>query len=126
MHSEAINVPPETAEAVEAARRRGGRVVAVGTTVVRALESVGQANGLVEPIRGTTRLFIKPGYRFQVVDGLVTNFHLPGSTLLAMIAAFIGERWRPVYAHALASGYRFLSFGDAMFAFRNPLPEGKE
>jgi S-adenosylmethionine:tRNA ribosyltransferase-isomerase len=93
-------------------------VVAVGTTAVRVLETAALVGGRVEPGEGTTDLFILPGFRFQVVDLLVTNFHLPRSTLVALIAAFIGPGWRRVYATALQRGYRFLSFGDAMLAAR--------
>lgn len=89
-------------------------MVAVGTTVVRTLETVGTDTGRVVAGRGSTDLFITPGYRFRVVDLLVTNFHVPGSTLVALVAAAMGERWRDSYSAALARGYRFLSFGDAM------------
>lgn len=115
MHRERFRVPDETAHAVAAARARGSRVVAVGTTVVRTLESTADGNGCVDPGAGETDLFIAPGRRFRVVDAVVTNFHAPRTTLLVMIAAMLGDRWRPVYDHALASGYRFLSFGDAVF-----------
>ena len=103
-------MPAETKAAVE----RAHRVVAVGTTVVRALESVAATGSL----RGRTQLFIRPGYTFRVVDALLTNFHLPRTTLLAMIEAFVGPRWRDLYELALREGYRFLSFGDAMFVER--------
>ena len=95
-------------------RVRGGRVVAVGTTVVRTLESAARGDGLINPGEGDTDLFISPGYQMRVVDTVVTNFHAPRTTLIVMIAALLGERWRQVYAHALDAGYRFLSFGDAM------------
>jgi S-adenosylmethionine:tRNA ribosyltransferase-isomerase len=117
MHSERVTVGEDAATAVAAARARGGRVVALGTTVVRALETAA-AQGAVEPFDGPTDLFITPGYEFRAVDALVTNFHVPGSTLVVLIAAFCGERWREVYAAALAREYRFLSFGDAMLARR--------
>ncbi|WP_420640318.1 tRNA preQ1(34) S-adenosylmethionine ribosyltransferase-isomerase QueA [Candidatus Poriferisocius sp.] len=110
MHTERYRIPESTL----AACTRADRVVAVGTTVVRALESAA-ATGSAE---GPTRLFITPGYRFAVVDALLTNFHLPRSSLLALLAAFIGPRWRDLYATALAEGYRFLSLGDAMFCTR--------
>ncbi len=116
MHSEFYSVPAAAGEAIKAARIRGGRVIAVGTTVVRTLESSATGEGLVEPGRGSTQLFIRPGYRFEVVDAMVTNFHVPGSTLIVLIASVLGDRWREVYDAALARGYRFLSFGDAMFA----------
>lgn len=120
IHSEWFTVPEHTAQAVEATRRSGGRVVAVGTTVTRALESTAGPGGLVTPTSGETGLFILPGYQFQVVDVLVTNFHAPASTLLALLIAFMGEgRWRRAYSRALATGYRFLSFGDGMLARRS-------
>lgn len=118
MHREGYCVPEETAAAVAAARERGGRVVAVGTTVVRALESAAAPTGEVRPGAGATGLFITPGYSFRVVDLLVTNFHVPGSTLVVLVAAFMGEAWREAYRVALERGYRFLSFGDAMLAAR--------
>ena len=102
-----------------ATRAAGCRVVAIGTTVVRALESAAGPDGAVCPGDGTTDLFITPGYQFRVVDRLVTNFHVPGSTLVVMIAAFMGERWREAYGAALERGYRFLSFGDAMLVGRS-------
>ena len=117
IHSEWVSVPPETVRTVEAARRRGRAVVAVGTTVVRALESRA-GDGMLVAGEGPTDLFITPGYRFRVVDRLVTNFHLPGSTLVCLVAAFAGPVWRPAYEAALERGYRFLSFGDAMLADR--------
>jgi S-adenosylmethionine:tRNA ribosyltransferase-isomerase len=121
MHSEWCSVPVSTADAISRARRRGGRVVAVGTTVVRTLESLGDGEGGVVPGEKRTDLFLKPGSRFDVVDALVTNFHLPGSTLLVLLAAFMGDGWRSAYETALQRGYRFLSFGDAMFAVKeNP------
>ena len=120
MHRESYAVPEETAAAVAAARARRGRVVAVGTTVVRALESAATGPGEVRPGADSTALFITPGYPFRVVDALVTNFHVPGSTLVVLIAAFMGERWRDAYRVALERGYRFLSFGDAMLASRVP------
>lgn len=110
MHTEAYTVPDATLAACE----RADRVVAVGTTVVRALEAAA-ATGAME---GRTDLFITRGYPFAIVDVLLTNFHVPRTTLLALIDAFIGSRWRDLYATALASGYRFLSFGDAMLVER--------
>jgi S-adenosylmethionine:tRNA ribosyltransferase-isomerase len=118
MHSEWCGVPEQAAVAIEDVRRSGGRVVAVGTTVVRALESFANDDGTVRAAQGDTDLFLKPGDRFRVVDGLVTNFHVPGSTLVVLVAAFMGERWRQAYQTALDRGYRFLSFGDAMYAER--------
>ena len=115
MHAEWAEVPAETVAAVEAARAAGGRVVAVGTTVVRALESAA-GTGALRPWSGETRLFIRPGYAFRVVDALLTNFHLPRSTLLMLVCAFGGtERVLAAYRHAVARRYRFFSYGDAMF-----------
>lgn len=116
VHTERYRVPESTADAISATHARGGRVVAVGTTVVRTLESAADGAAGVRPESGSTDLFIVPGYRFAVVDAVITNFHAPQTTLLAMIAAILGGRWRTVYEHALVSGYRFLSFGDAMIA----------
>ncbi len=112
IHSEWTEVPEETATRVREARRSGGRVVAIGTTVVRALESACQGDE-VFPYRGDTSLYITPGYRFRAVDVLLTNFHTPVSSLLVLVAAFMGESWRVLYETASNRGYRFLSFGDA-------------
>ncbi|MGH9139323.1 MAG: tRNA preQ1(34) S-adenosylmethionine ribosyltransferase-isomerase QueA [Acidimicrobiales bacterium] len=109
IHAEAYDVPPGTWEAAARTRQAGGRVVAVGTTVVRALETV----AVTDQLTGRTQLFIRPGFEFQVVDRLLTNFHVPMTTLLALVDAFVGPRWRDLYTCALAEGYRFLSFGDA-------------
>jgi len=115
MHAERFELPPETAAAVRATRARGGRVVAVGTTVVRVLESSAEPGGEVRPGRGETRLFLVPGAEFRVTDALLTNFHLPRSTLLMLVCAFAGrERVLALYQEALAQGYRFYSYGDAM------------
>jgi S-adenosylmethionine:tRNA ribosyltransferase-isomerase len=112
---EPFSVPRETAEAVSAARARGGRVVAVGTTTVRALEAVARADRGIDARDGEAGLVIVPGYTFRVVDALVTNFHLPRSSLLLLVAAFGGrERVLQAYAEALRAGYRFYSYGDAM------------
>ncbi len=109
-------LPPETAAAVAATRARGGRVIACGTTVVRTLESRSDAQGVVSPGAGLCELFILPGYRFKVVDGLLTNFHLPCSSLLMLVSAMGGrERVMDSYLEAIAAGYRFYSYGDAMF-----------
>jgi S-adenosylmethionine:tRNA ribosyltransferase-isomerase len=114
MHSEFYAVPEATADRVNAARREGRRIVAVGTTALRALEAAG-ARGTLAAGSGRTDIFIYPGYRFRVVDALLTNFHLPRSTLLMLVAAMIGrERLLAAYAHAMAAGYRFYSYGDAM------------
>lgn len=116
MHHESYRVPPTSWQAITEARERGGRIVAVGTTVVRALESAAAAGEL----DGSTDLFIRRPYDWKVVDLLMTNFHLPRSTLLVMIDAFVGPRWRDIYAAALRRDYRFLSFGDAMLLERQP------
>ncbi|RME34530.1 MAG: tRNA preQ1(34) S-adenosylmethionine ribosyltransferase-isomerase QueA [Gammaproteobacteria bacterium] len=119
MHSEWYEVPEETAEAVACHRSCGGRIVAVGTTSLRALESAATGGGELVAGWGETTLFIYPGYRFRVVDALVTNFHLPGSTLLMLVCAFSGrERVLEAYRHAVQAGYRFFSYGDAMFLER--------
>jgi S-adenosylmethionine:tRNA ribosyltransferase-isomerase len=117
MHEEAYEVPAATAEAVARARAAGHRVVAVGTTAVRALESAALASpdGVPRAGAGRTRLLIQPGFAFRVVDALLTNFHLPRSTLLALVAAFAAtERVLAAYRAAVAAGYRFHSYGDAM------------
>jgi S-adenosylmethionine:tRNA ribosyltransferase-isomerase len=114
MHTERYVVDPAVWADVEATRRAGGRVVAIGTNVVRTLESVA-ATGELE---AATSLFIRPGFRFQVVDRLLTNFHVPRTTLLALVDTFTAGRWRTLYAVALERGYRFLSFGDAMLLTR--------
>ncbi len=115
MHAERVEVPAKVCEAVRAARQRGGRVVAVGTTAVRSLETAA-GNGQVEPFNGDSRLFIYPGYGFRVVDALITNFHLPESTLLMLVSAFAGrEAVLEAYRQAVAERYRFFSYGDAMF-----------
>lgn len=114
MHAEWGEVSPEAADLINAARRNGGRVVAVGTTALRLLETAAAADGALAPFTGETSIFITPGYRFRAVDLLMTNFHLPRSTLFMLVAAFCGrERTMGAYAHAIAAGYRFYSFGDA-------------
>jgi S-adenosylmethionine:tRNA ribosyltransferase-isomerase len=116
MHVERLSVGAAACDAVNAARRRGGRVVAVGTTSVRALETAA-ADGTLVPYEGDTRLFITPGYQFRVVDALLTNFHLPESTLLMLVCAFAGQRSvMAAYRHAVEARYRFFSYGDAMLA----------
>jgi S-adenosylmethionine:tRNA ribosyltransferase-isomerase len=117
MHSEVYAVPAETAAAIAETRARGGRVLAIGTTVVRALESAADPDrmGFARAATGETRLLIQPGYRFRVVDQLLTNFHLPQSTLLALVSAFAGrERILAAYRAAIDARYRFYSYGDAM------------
>lgn len=123
MHAELIEVGATTCERIQAARARGGRVVAVGTTVVRALETAAGDRDLPRPWRGDTRIFIYPGYRFRCVDALITNFHLPESTLLMLVAAFAGHaEILRAYRHAVERGYRFFSYGDAMFLTRRLRP----
>lgn len=121
MHSEWFDIPPETVTAIEQAQARGGRIFAVGTTTLRALEaSAAQHQGRVVPGFGETDIFITPGYRFQVVECLLTNFHLPRSTLLMLVSAFGGlEAVRAAYRHAIVKKYRFFSYGDAMLIERN-------
>lgn len=115
MHAEYYRIPEETASAVAEAKRSGGRVIAVGTTVARTLESAADASGAITGGEGWTDLFIYPGYTFKVIDAIVTNFHLPRSSLLMMISAFAGrETVLRAYREALEHGYRFFSFGDAM------------
>lgn len=115
MHSEWFDVPEETVAKIEAAQARGKRVWAVGTTSMRALESAARETGRLKAGRGDTDIFITPGYRFRVVDRLITNFHLPKSTLLMLVSAFSGmAHIRAAYAHAVAQEYRFFSYGDAM------------
>ncbi len=119
MHSEWFEIGAATASAVKAAQAEGRRVIAVGTTSLRALESAGR-DGLVLPGAAETGLFITPGYRFRIVDALITNFHLPKSTLLMLVSAFAGlHRIRAAYQHAVAHRYRFFSYGDAMFLERS-------
>ena len=122
MHDERYVVADETAAAIRRHRRSGGRIVAVGTTVVRTLESSTDAGGEVQPGTGRTKLFIRPGHRFRAIDLLLTNFHLPRSTLLVLVSALAGrERILAAYREAIASGYRFYSYGDAMLIQRREL-----
>ncbi len=116
MHSEEIELDAPTAELIHATQQAGGRVIAVGTTSVRVLESVASMYaGRIEPYKGSTRLFITPGYHYQVVDALITNFHLPRSTLLLLVSTFMGkELMEKAYQEAIRERYRFFSFGDAM------------
>jgi S-adenosylmethionine:tRNA ribosyltransferase-isomerase len=119
MHRERYVVPQATAEAIAATRKRGGRIVAVGTTTLRTLESAANADGSVKVGAGETAIFITPGFEFRVVDVLITNFHLPKSTLLMLVSAFAGlDEIRAAYRHAIESGYRFFSYGDAMLLHR--------
>ena len=115
MHTERYTIPPATVDAIRDTRARGGRIVAVGTTSLRALEAAAQS-GTLHAGSNETDIFITPGYRFKVVDALITNFHLPKSPLLMLVAAFAGfDSIRAAYAHAIAERYRFFSYGDAMF-----------
>ncbi len=115
MHSEVVHVPEETVDAVRRTREKGGRVIAVGTTSVRSLESASRG-GVLRTFRGETDIFIHPGYRFQTVDAMVTNFHLPESTLIMLVSAFAGyEHVMAAYREAIQERYRFFSYGDAMF-----------
>ena len=119
MHSEYYRLPEETADLIRRTKGAGGRIVAVGTTSIRTLESAAQAQGEIAAKSGWTDIFIYPGYRFKIVDALVTNFHLPKSTLLMLISAFAGREFvLSAYEEAVREGYRFFSFGDAMFLTR--------
>lgn len=120
MHSELYSIPAETAELIQRTKAQGGRVTAIGTTVLRALESAAQ-HGELKAGDGETDIFITPGYQFKVVDRLFTNFHLPKSTLLMLVSAFAGvENIKKAYAHAVAEKYRFFSYGDAMLLEKHP------
>jgi S-adenosylmethionine:tRNA ribosyltransferase-isomerase len=119
MHAEAGSVSAETAEALNAVRRAGGRIVAVGSTSLRLIEAATGNDGVIRAFTGETALFITPGYRFRAVDVMMTNFHLPRSTLFMLVAAFAGlDTMKRAYAHAIAAGYRFYSYGDACLLFR--------
>ncbi|MCX7865310.1 MAG: tRNA preQ1(34) S-adenosylmethionine ribosyltransferase-isomerase QueA, partial [Novosphingobium sp.] len=114
MHAEWGRIDAETAARLNAARFGGGRIIAVGTTSLRLLESAADPAGKIGPFEGDTSIFITPGYRFRAIDGLMTNFHLPRSTLFMLVCALMGlERMREAYAHAIAAGYRFYSYGDS-------------
>jgi len=120
MHAEVGTVSAETAAALNAVHRAGGRIVAVGSTALRLIESASDDHGVIKPFAGETALFITPGYRFRAVDVMMTNFHLPRSTLFMLVAAFCGlEMMQRAYAHAIAAGYRFYSYGDACLLFRS-------
>ena len=124
MHAEWGTITAQTADALNAARARGGRIVAVGTTSLRLLESAAREDGTIPPFSGDTDIFITPGFRFRAVDVLMTNFHLPRSTLMMLVSAFAGfETMRAAYAHAIVQGYRFYSFGDSSLLFRDE-PDG--
>ena len=121
MHSEWGRIDAATADRLNAARHAGGRVIAVGTTSLRLLESATGEDGIIRPFEGDTDIFITPGYKFRAIDGLMTNFHLPKSTLFMLVSALMGmETMQAVYAHAIAGGYRFYSYGDSSLL----LPEG--
>jgi len=114
MHPEWGEVDAATAARLNAARAAGGRIVCVGTTSLRLLESAADPDGTIRPFAGDTAIFITPGYRFKAIDGLVTNFHLPRSTLFMLVSALMGlEVMKAAYAHAVAAGYRFYSYGDS-------------
>ena len=120
MHSEWGAVTQPTADLINEARAQGRRIIAVGTTSLRLIESAADEHGILHPYQDTTDIFITPGYRFRAIDALVTNFHLPRSTLFMLVSAFAGlERMKSAYAHAIAQGYRFYSYGDACFLERN-------
>ena len=114
MHSEWGVIDRNTADRLNAARAAGGRIIAVGTTSLRLLESAAREDGVIEPFEGDTAIFITPGYRFKAIDGLMTNFHLPKSTLFMLVSALMGlDRMQAAYAHAIENGYRFYSYGDS-------------
>jgi S-adenosylmethionine:tRNA ribosyltransferase-isomerase len=121
MHSERFKIPPATSAAIDKALRLGRAIVAVGTTSLRAIEAAAEGNAGIGGGETETSLFITPGFRFRVVDRLLTNFHLPRSTLLMLVSAFAGfDAIRAAYAHAIAARYRFFSYGDAMLLERDP------
>jgi S-adenosylmethionine:tRNA ribosyltransferase-isomerase len=126
MHAEWGSLSAATAAALNEARARGGRIVAVGTTSLRLLESAAAGDGMIEPFQAETSIFITPGYRFRAVDILLTNFHLPKSTLFMLVSAFSGlDTMKAAYAHAVETGYRFYSYGDACLLFRAPEEEAR-
>lgn len=123
MHAERGELGEEAAETINTTWADGGRVIAVGTTALRLLETAAVARRRVAPWRGETDIFIRPGHEFRAVDGLMTNFHLPRSTLIMLVAAFIGiDRMRAIYAHAVENRYRFFSYGDSSLL----LPQGED
>ncbi|MFA6154076.1 tRNA preQ1(34) S-adenosylmethionine ribosyltransferase-isomerase QueA [Mesorhizobium sp.] len=126
MHAETGSVSQATADALNAAKARGGRIIAVGTTSLRLIESAARADGTLAPWSGPTEIFITPGYRFRTADLLMTNFHLPRSTLFMLVSAFSGlETMRAAYAHAIENGYRFYSYGDASLLYRAEMSDGR-
>ena len=123
MHAEYVEVDESVCAAVRQTRARGGRVIAIGTTAVRSLEAASDEAGNINPFNGDAEIFIYPGYRFACVDALITNFHLPQSSLLMLVAAFAGkDRILNAYRHAVREKYRFFSYGDAMFLSRAKTP----
>ena len=121
MHAEWGHVTPQAATAMNAARAAGGRLIAAGTTALRLIESATAPDGIVQPFRDETEIFIKPGYRFRATDGLITNFHLPRSTLFMLVSALMGmDRMQGLYAHAIAGRYRFYSYGDGSLLLPDP------
>ena len=127
MHAEWVEVEQQVCDAVDACKARGGRVIAVGTTSVRSLESAAKETGTLQPFMADTKLFITPGYEFNVVDAMVTNFHLSESTLLMLVSAFSGyENIIQGYKHAISKKYRFFSYGDAMFLTKNTYKSSKK
>ena len=122
MHKESIELKQEAIDLINGSKEKGGRVITVGTTTFRCLESVAKMNkGTLKPFTGDTDLFIYPGFKFNVVDALITNFHLPKSTLLLLVSAFGGyEKMREAYKYAIQEKYRFYSYGDSMFINANP------
>ena len=121
MHAEWGRIDPATADRLNTARANGGRIIAVGTTSLRLLESACGEDGLVHPFEGDTAIFITPGYRFNAIDGLMTNFHLPKSTLFMLVSALMGlDTMQAAYAHAIAQGYRFYSYGDSSLLLPQP------
>jgi len=121
MHAEHAVLSAPTAEALNAVRTKGGKIAAVGSTALRTLESAADDSGIIKPFAGDTSIFITPGYRFKAVDAMMTNFHLPRSTLFMLVSAFCGlEMMKRAYAHAIGEGYRFYSYGDASLLFRAP------
>jgi S-adenosylmethionine:tRNA ribosyltransferase-isomerase len=119
MHAEWGTIDAATADALNAARQKGGRIIAVGSTSLRVLESAAAEDGTIRPFAGETDIFITPGYRFRAIDMMLTNFHLPRSTLFMLVSAFCGlDTMQRAYAHAIADGFRFYSYGDASLLFR--------
>jgi len=122
MHRESFSISAKTAAIINDAKKSGKKIIAVGTTSLRVLESVADENGLVKPSAASTEIFIYPPYKFKIVDVLMTNFHLPKSTLFMLVSAFVGqENAQKIYQHAIKNNYRFYSYGDASLLFRNQL-----